>query len=253
MAVMKQYVLTPAAGKRLIGKAMVVHPAVQHALISGTIVIVAGTTNGYVAEELLACLGHAISFDRRRFVRGVTLPPSSSVRRPEGPFCGDLVITDGNPQIGTTIFDVLDSLKAGDVILKGANALDFERRRAAVLIGDPRGGTAAAAVQAAVGRRVRLVVPVGVEKRVTGSLDALAARLNAPGAEGPRLLPVPGEVVTEIEAIKLLSGASAELVAGGGVGGAEGCVWLAVDGTDEQMLAMDTILSVAAAEPPFTF
>ena len=47
---MKQVILTPAASKRLIGKALAVHPAVQVALQSATLVIVAGTTNGYAAE-----------------------------------------------------------------------------------------------------------------------------------------------------------------------------------------------------------
>ncbi len=43
---MIQIVLTPAAGKRLIAKAIAAHPAIQAALQSSTIVIVAGTTNG---------------------------------------------------------------------------------------------------------------------------------------------------------------------------------------------------------------
>ncbi len=49
-----QFVLSPAAGKSLIGKALVAHPAIQTALKSGTVAIIAGTTNGYVAEEILA-------------------------------------------------------------------------------------------------------------------------------------------------------------------------------------------------------
>ncbi len=70
----KQFVLTPAAGKRLIAKALVVHPSVQKALKNGKMVIIAGTTNGYVAEEILANVGNLTSFTRRRFFRGITLP-----------------------------------------------------------------------------------------------------------------------------------------------------------------------------------
>ena len=51
---MKQIAITPAAGKRLIGKGMVVHPLLTKALKSNTVVITGGTTNGYVAEEILA-------------------------------------------------------------------------------------------------------------------------------------------------------------------------------------------------------
>ena len=64
---MKQFMLTVAMGKRLLGKAMVVHPAIISALRKGTIVIVAGTTNGYIAEEVLNAIGQKGNFSRRRF------------------------------------------------------------------------------------------------------------------------------------------------------------------------------------------
>ena len=120
-----------------------------------------------------------------------------------------------------------------------------------MLIGHPKGGTIATAMQAVTGRRVRLILPVGLEKRVVGDLDQLAALLNAPGARGPRLFPVPGEVITEIEAIAMLTGATARLVAAGGVGGAEGSVWLAVSGTAEQEEQAHGILKQVASEPLF--
>jgi len=253
---MFQVVLTPAAGKRLIARAVAAHPAVQAALRSGTVVIIAGTTNGYAAEEVLALAGQSKGFSRRRFFRGITLPPHIPVaetgRFPdETGFPGDVVIVKGEWQKGKTIFDVVDDLKEGDVILKGANSLDLSQRRAAILIGDRRGGTIGASLQAVVGRRVRLLLPVGLEKRISGSLDQLAAKLNEPGAHGARFLPVPGKVLSEIEAIFMLSGATAELVAGGGVCGAEGSVWLAVSGeAEEEKLAKELIASVAK-EPSF--
>ena len=54
---MKQFCVTTSAGKRLIGKAMVAHPDIRNVLEKGTLVIIAGTTNGYVAEEILSSLG----------------------------------------------------------------------------------------------------------------------------------------------------------------------------------------------------
>ena len=253
---MKTYVMTPAAGKRLMAKAMTKHPAVRGAMEKGTLVIVAGTTNGYIAEVLLAAIGAAEGVNRRLFFRGVTLPPAperAETGRPtdEGVFPGDVVIAKGVWQKGKTIFDVAEELKEGDVILKGANAVDLARRQAAVLIGHPQGGTLAATMAACVGRRVRLILPVGLEKRVPGDLVELAARMNRPGAHGPRLWPVPGDVFTEIDALALLTGAHAEIVAAGGVGGAEGAVWLAVSGTPEQEAAAQAVLSSVVAEPRF--
>ena len=255
-AIARQFVLTPAAGKRLIAKGICEHPAVKAALDSGTVVVVAGTTNGTVAEELLKALGQDEDFDRSRFFRGVTLPPASEVtdsgRLPdESQFPGDVVITSGKWQQGKTIFDALDDLKEGDVILKGANALDPIQERAAILIGHPRAGTVGAALQVMAGRRVRLILPVGVEKRIPGDLDELAAAINRPGAQGARLLPVPGEVFTELHAVRMLTGAEADLIAAGGVGGAEGCVWIGLSGHGEEVTAAEELLHSVANEPPF--
>ena len=253
---MRSFVLSPAAGKRLIAKALATHPAVEAALKSGTVVVIAGTTNGYVAEEILAKIGQVEGFSKERFFRGVTLPPwmptnDAGMLHDMSEFPGDVVIKKGIWQRGKTILNAVDDLEEGDVILKGANALDPWSNRAAVLIGHPRGGTIGLAIQAVVGRRVRLIIPVGLEKRIFGDLDDLANKLNAPGAEGPRLLPVPGEVFTEIEAIALLSGARAELAAAGGVSGAEGSIWLAVDGSEEEMEKAEELLGSVAAEPAF--
>lgn len=257
---MKQYIITSAAGKRLIGKALARHPEIQSALIQGTVVIVAGTTNGYVAEEILGAMGAPAGegFGRGRFFRGITLPPSMPMaadgQLPDGRgFPGDVIISRGAWQKGKTIFDVADDLQEGDVIIKGANALDLQRKRAAVYIGHPKGGTIAVALQAAVGRRVRLLLPVGLEKRICGDLDMLARLLNEPGAGGPRLLPVPGRVFTEIDALALLTGAKAYLVAAGGVCGAEGSIRLAVQGEPQQETAAEELLQPLILEPAFSF
>ena len=209
---MQQFVITPAAGKRLIGKAIIRHAAVAEAIKKGTVVIVAGTTNGYAAQEILSALGQQKEFKRNRFYRGITLPPNRQATSTgrisdEGKFSGDVIIRKGVFLKGKTIFDVVDNLREGDVILKGANAIDIIQKRAAILIGDPKAGTIGVSLQAMAGRRVRLILPVGLEKRVYENLDELATKMNAPGAKGPRLLPVPGEIFTEIDAIALLTGA----------------------------------------------
>jgi len=253
---MFQFMLTPAAGKRLIGKAMVVHPAIKSALKNGTIVIVGGTTNGYIAEEILGSIGQMSNFSRKRFFRGITLPPGYKTteqgRLPdESGFKGDVIIKNGVLQQNKTIEEVADGLSESDVILKGANALDITRKEAAILVGNSAGGTIFHALRAAVGRRVRLIIPVGLEKRVTGNLYELATKINAPGSKGLRLLPAPGEVFTEIEAISLLAGVGAELIAAGGVSGAEGSVWLAVSGTPEAEQKAEAILQSVSGETGF--
>lgn len=262
-----QQFLTVAAGKRLVAKGVLALPAVEKALLDGTVVVMAGSTNGYVVEELLRRMGQAVPFSRTSFVRGVTTAPGRSVKARAGaygspsteanpsaadkaaPFPGDLVVVKGIPQFGKTIFDVAGELKAGDVVLKGANAVNLEDGQAGILIGHPEMGTIAPILQAVVGRRVTLVLPVGLEKRVADNLCEVARLMNAPQTAGVRFMPVAGEVVTELEAIPLLTGATARLVAAGGVCGAEGGVWLAVTGTGETLAKADLLLRSLSSEP----
>lgn len=148
-----------------------------------------------------------------------------------------------------TIFDVVDDLKTGDVVLKGANAFDAWGQ-AAVQIGHPQGGTILAALAAVVGRRVELIVPVGLEKRVLEDVTVLAERCNAPEAHGPRLLPVPGKIFTELDVIELLTGAEPCLIAGGGILGVEGAYWLGVSGSEEQIEAAAASIKAVSDEAP---
>jgi hypothetical protein len=234
-------------GKRLIGKGMAQHPEIKRVLEKGTLVIIAGTTNGYVAEEILRLLGRAEGFARRGFRRGIKVPPDAEA--PEIEFPGDVVIRDGEWAKGKTVADVAERLQEGDVVLKGANAFDH-RGQAALQIGSDVGGTMLAALPAIIGRRVELIIPVGLEKRVLEDVNVIVQRINAPGTEGPRMFPMPGRIFTELDAIKLLTGAQAHLLAAGGVYGAEGALWLGIAGTDEQIQAAVDLIESVAHEPP---
>ncbi len=247
---MRQFLVTPAMGKRLIAKALTGTQAIRDVLAKGTLVIVAGSTNGYVAEEILASTGQAEAFSRKGFRRGTVFPPNFDAKSVAADFPGDVVLTDGAWRKGKTIFDVADDLSCGDVILKGANALSIGAREAAVYIGHPQAGTALATISAVAGRRVRLIVPVGLEKRICGSVTETAAAINAPESSGPRMLPLPGEVFTELDAIEQLSGCKACLVAAGGIYGAEGAVFVGVSGSDEQLAKAEVVIQNLAGEPP---
>jgi hypothetical protein len=243
---MKQLLLTPSMGKRLIAKALVKHPAICQALKEHTVVIVAGSTNGYVAQEILAELGE--EFDRTGFRRGLVVPPGKQAPSAEAP--RDVIIRKGQWIRDKTIFDVIEELHAEDVVLKGANAVDVRRGHAAVYIGHPQAGTAGVILPAVVGRRVKLIVPVGLEKRVLGNLTDLAEELAEADVEGPRMLPLPGEVFTELEALSALSGSAARMVAAGGVYGAEGSVFIAVRGSRDQEQQAQELIESLAQEPP---
>ncbi|MBN1759606.1 MAG: hypothetical protein JW863_14865 [Chitinispirillaceae bacterium] len=254
---MRQFVITPAAGKRIIARAVVKHPAVTGALEKGLVVVIAGTTGGYIAEELLTQSGQADGFSRQRFFRGVTLRPGMKTTASgrlvdESAFPGDVVLKNGVWQKGKMIFDIIDELDEGDVIIKGVNCIRLPERQAGILIGHPSGGTIAASLGAVIGRRVKLILAAGLEKRVYEDINHIAELLNMPGASGPRMLPVPGELITEIDALKILFGVDVTLVAGGGIGGAEGCVWLAVQGDELQLENVKRLMDETGDEEPFS-
>ncbi|MCM8830252.1 MAG: hypothetical protein NC824_04560 [Candidatus Omnitrophica bacterium] len=252
---MIETMLTVAAGKKLIGKAVANHPLVKQRINSGIVAIIAGTTNGYVAEEILKSIGQEKDFDRKSFFRGINTPPSKPTdetgRLTEQKFPGDVIIVDGQWQKGKTIFDIIEEMKEGDIIIKGANAVDCGRKKAGILIGHPKAGTAGVSIPAVIGKRIHLIIPVGLEKRVCEDIDKLAMKVNKPGGKGPRIFPVSGEIITEIEAISILTGAKAELFAAGGVAGAEGCLWLAIDGTNEEINKAEEIIKTVSYESNF--
>ncbi|AGC67295.1 hypothetical protein Cst_c02710 [Thermoclostridium stercorarium subsp. stercorarium DSM 8532] len=251
-SVTKLFLLTPAAGKRLIAKAFVQIPEIKKALKEHTVVIIAGTTNGYIARELLEHTGIAGDFSAKGFYRGITLPPGYKNEGQKPEFPGDVIIEKGVYVRGKTIFDVADNLDKGDIIVKGANAVDLAKRKAGVLIGHPKGGTIQAALSAVIGKRAVLYIPVGLEKRVCGDIDELAEIMNSPNAEGPRLMPVSGNIVTELDAIEILTGARARLAAAGGICGAEGSCYIAVSGTEEQVSKASEIIESVKYEPMFS-
>jgi len=227
-----QISLTPAAGKQLIALALKQNRDILEALQNHTVAIVAGTTNTCIARELLEVIGEE-GFSGSHFFRGIVSGQPVPADLPE--MEGDVIIEKGRWIRGKVIQEAAPALKAGDIILKGANAVDLKTGEAAVLIGHPEGGTLAGIIQASIGRRVRVMVPVGVEKRVDGPISELCSLCNAPEASGVRLAPAPGKAYTEIDAIRDLTGAEAVLIAAGGICGYEGIAWFQCTGTEEQL------------------
>lgn len=232
-------VFTVAQSKRLIARAVAQMPEVKRALAGGMVAIGRGTTNAYVAEEIL---GHAIP--KGEYVAGRTLPPGT----PEGWFGQmkhpDIVLRKGRQVEDMSVVDSVKEMKAGDVFIKGANALNYDQQVVGILVGHPMGGTIST-YGTLIARKVHLIIPIGLEKLVYEDINELSrATRNGedhPDARVTALFPMTGTIVTEIEALALLCGVEARLLAAGGVAGAEGAVWLLLDGSREQL---DTALAL---------
>lgn len=244
----RQFVLTVAESKRLIARAVAGMEVLQRAKREGMLVIATGTTNSYVAEEVLGR-----SFDKRAYLSGLTLPKNPDrAPEPRPQQMPDLVFRRGELVPDLDRFTAVPHLQAGDVYIKGANALDYRNKTVGILIGGDSSGTIGRALGTIIGRRVHLIVPVGLEKLVYEDISGIARKLLSPDCTGDRLFPVTvATIVTEIEALKMQCGVEALLVAAGGIAGAEGCVRLAVEGDAEQVERARTLHREIQGEPRF--
>ena len=236
---------TVSESKRLIAKGIAQADFVIRAMNEGTLAIGPGTTNAYIVEEIT---GQRI--EKKTFVAGCTLPhgyegPKMSYTQP------DFVIRKGE-RLEKKASEALPDMGPGDVFVKGANAVNYERKQAAVLIGHPTGGGVGSQIGRVVSKRICYLHPVGLEKSVSCDLNEAAERINRDsGGKGPALWVVPGVIFTEIEALHVLSGVEAMHVAAGGVGEAAGAVWLSIFGTEEMLDKTEEVIQSVRGEPAF--
>jgi len=247
-----QFVLTVAECKRLIAKGVAEYDPVTQALQKGTVALAKGSTNSYIYEELT---GEKIS--RPDYMTGKTMPASEANRLKKAEFSSsipDLVLTDGKPVEGRSATEALADMGEGDVFIKGANAVNYRLQQAALLIGHPTGGTWGAAVGTCVARRIRMLIPVGLEKDISTDLVAAAHAVNGDDervGQKPALWPMTGDIFTEIEAFDVLADVEAIPIAAGGLGGAEGAMRFLVMGEPESVERAREIVDSVLGEPPF--
>ena len=240
-------VITVSQSKRLIARGVRQHPAVKTALNNGIIGICRGTTCSYVAEEFL---GQPI--ERFAYTTGLTLPkqPTQKIEKPSTAM-HDIIIRQGKIHMdGEAAVEAAKNMKPGDIIIKGANALNYTRKVAGCLVGHPAGGTVGSFWGPLFGLKFRLIIPVGLEKEISSDIIEVSA-LTMEENTGCSLMPMTGTIITEIEAIRILTGAGAVQIAAGGIRGAEGSVRLLVQGTPEEVNAAKALFTELEQEPPY--
>jgi hypothetical protein len=244
----RQVSLTSAQSKRLIARGVAAMEPVRRAMREGTVAVCKGTTNSYVLEELLGRRVTPFSY-----TTGLTLPNDATAPK-DVESMPDVVFQNGEPAAGLTATDAVHRMGSDDVFLKGANALNYKAQVAGLLIGHPTGGTIGAAMGTIAARKIRLVIPVGLEKLVAHDLLETAREL--PGrygsdGKGCGLFPFTGTIVTEIEALAVLAGVDVRHIGAGGVLGAEGAVWLQYSGAGAHVQKAEAILDAIRQEKPF--
>lgn len=241
--------LTVSEGKRLIAKGIMAMPLVKEKLEKGMIIVTKGTTNTYIAEELLNK-----SIEHGSFVIGHFAPEGQSPVNADKRQMQEVVIKDGK-LLDVTYDEALKMLEPGDIVMKGGNLLNYSMKQAAVCIGAPNGGTTYKLLPYVGEDKAELIIPIGLEKETTANLEILENTLNA-GNE--RLNSVPrlymfrtGTVFTEIEAILQFADVKVFPYGVGGISGREGGVSLVISGSETEVNKVLELVKTIQGERPF--
>ena len=167
------------------------------------------------------------------------------------------VIRRGKLETGISLGSLLVEMGEKDVYIKGVNALDVEGR-VGVLFGNlnRRGGTIGLVMATSRQKGFKVIFPAGLEKLIPVPVKEVAKKVRPKSLDYSMgipcgLLPCEGIVVTELDAIRILSGSSAVPIAAGGLGGAEGAVTLLIEGDKEQVgRAIQYVNDVKGAKTP---
>ena len=241
-------VLTPAESKRLMAKAVARMEEVRIAMETAYVIVCSGSTTTLVAQELFG-----ISIDVSTFTCGLSISGvlCNSDRDIRGEFP---LIAHKGELIDATIDEALNDFHRETVIIKGANAVDRDGF-VGIITSGYTGGSLAQVIGTSVSQGLQIICPVGLEKAVF-SVPRVARYTGGKrfdysmGADYGLFVLSNAEVITEIEAVALLSGAQAFHVASGGIGGSEGAVILVIDGNEQEVRSAIELVNGVKGEPP---
>lgn len=232
----------------MIAKAVVQMPEMKAALETAYVILGGGTTNAYVAQELLGR-----DFEPARFTAGINTNGLLCVTNPADRIPFPIILHNGQ-EVKKTIREALDDFHKETVVIKGANAIDPEGNVGVITAGFD-GGTVPQIIGTVTSQGLKLIVPVGLEKLVRSVKDAAnsvgAKTLDySMGADFGMFCITNATPVTEIEALKILFDVEARHIASGGVGGSEGSVVLSIMGDESKVKAAIALLESIKGEKP---
>jgi hypothetical protein len=234
-----QVSLIPAVAKALIGRAVVALPEMKRARQHGTIMISTGTTTAHIYAELRKEAEIPAAACGMITPKGACMGASMTAFMKAKAHARFWVFKDGKAMEAEDLDQTLAALKAGDIFIKGANALDSSGQ-AGIFMGAPAGGTLGRALGQIMRQGIPFIVPVGLEKMIFGSVVEASRKMGVERTDRSMgmpvgLMPVFGKVVTELQALQVLAGVEARQVGAGGVAGAEGAVTLLLGGSTAQV------------------
>jgi len=240
-------VLTPAESKRLIAKSIAKKDEIKRAMERAYVILCEGSTNVMIAQEIFG-----LSIACENFTCGMSVGRTLCNSKLEVRSNFPLVAYKGK-LVDLTYKEALEDFNLDTVIIKGGNAIDKDGFVGTIVSGYD-GGVIANVLGTSVSQGIKIICPIGLEKCIFSVREA--ARYTGGKRFDYSMGPDYGlfilsntDVVTEIEAIKLLTGIDAYHVASGGIGGSEGAVILSCEGCDNNVKKLIKIIEKIKGEP----
>lgn len=243
------FTLIPSESRRLIAKAVVEMEEVKIARERAYIILNGGTTNGFVAQELLGMR----DLKPQTFTAGINTHRLLCVTDLDKRSPFPVVLYKGKIS-SKTIPEALDDFHIETIVIKGANAIDHEGNVGIITAGFD-GGSIAQTYGTVMSQGLKYIIPVGLEKMVASVKEGVewtgAKTLDyTMGADFGMFCVVNHRfVVTEIDALRILAGVEARHVASGGVGESAGSVVLIIKGDEKNVQKAISIVEAIKGEP----
>ena len=221
-------VLTHSECKRLIARGLKEHHEVKYALEEGKIFVSRGSTTAYVLEELIGVpiekhhyIAGQMTGDKQNLYRYGSLKAEKRLK--------EVVLEKGVKKEINSLHEELKKFEPGDVIFKGGNTLGGDGI-AGVYMAHPEGGTIGGILPHAIARGISIIVPISLSRSIDDSVWELSQILGSKTIDPEYcmglpigIMPIPGEVFTELEAFDILyPEINVFHIGSGGVGDGEG-------------------------------
>ncbi|MHA1224351.1 MAG: hypothetical protein ACTSP3_14075 [Candidatus Heimdallarchaeaceae archaeon] len=234
-------VLTHSECKRLIARGIKKLPEVEDALKNHNIFVARGSTTAYILEELLEekieknlYIAGQVTGDKKDLYRFGSLKSEKRLK--------EIVIEKGVKKEIDDLQKELEKFEPGDIIIKGANTLGDDGVPG-VYMAHPQGGTIGAILPIAISRGIQIIVPVSLSRRINDSVWELSKILGNEVIKEEYtmglpigIMPVPGEVFTELESFDVLyPEVNVFQIGSSGVGNGEGSIHFLLAGEERKV------------------
>lgn len=241
-----QFFLSVNDGKWLIADAISQMEPVKRALDGGRLVFKAGTTVS-CASQLIT--GVALRISGRTTLRGGVGARTQIETIPHTMLWENGVATS----LDSRVDEALLELGPNDVMITGANVIDAEGN-AAMLAGSPGGYLCGRATSGMATEGFTVIVAAGLEKLMPGRLRDSILRVRRQGVDSAYgmacgLFPIYGDVVTELEAIRILADVEVIVISRGGIDGAEGGTIFQAWGDEAQVERLEAAVERCKGRP----